>query len=253
MSQNEETPLVTFDQLSDEQIETCVKKALMKALPQLIEDEDILEHLLGELLQDNLNVLLQSGAVDETLPTKGENKASNHTLAFSAISNTKGEKKQKSLTLITNILSEHLINYDLALDDEKEVQSICNEIQEHLQNLRLCKYEDYGIVIDSDDDDGAYVEDGCCVMCEREMKLTRHHLIPRWTHRKFLKRGQYSKEHLNKVILICRPCHDAVHTFITLDEMAEKYHSLETIMEHPKVQGWIPYISRVRTTKRFRF
>lgn len=30
--------------------------------------------------------------------------------------------------------------------------------------------------------DGAYIEDGCCLICERELPLTKHHLIPRETH-----------------------------------------------------------------------
>lgn len=37
-------------------------------------------------------------------------------------------------------------------------------------------------VQEDDVEDGAYIEDGCCVMCEREMPLTKHHLIPRETH-----------------------------------------------------------------------
>jgi hypothetical protein len=35
---------------------------------------------------------------------------------------------------------------------------------------------------ESSDDDGAYIEDGCCLLCERFMPLTKHHLVPRETH-----------------------------------------------------------------------
>ena len=253
MSDNHETETSTtpFHQLTNDQITTCVTKAFMKVLPQLIEDEDILQHLVNELLVDNSHLLKTSQNYDESELETSKNDAT--MICFSALSNLKGEKKQKSLTLLINILSEHLANYDLTIGEEDTRQTL-TDLQEHLQKIRLGNFADYGVNVDEqDDDDGAYVEDGCCVMCEREMKLTRHHLIPRMKHRKFLKRQQYSKEHLNKVILICRVCHDAVHSFISLDEMAETYHTLDTILEHPKVQKWIPYVARQRNTRKFRF
>jgi len=61
-------------------------------------------------------------------------------------------------------------------------------------------------VVDNDDD----LEAGTCVMCERFMPLTRHHVRPRTMHSKYLKLG-FTQEELNKCIDICRPCHDAVH------------------------------------------
>ncbi|KAG2381844.1 hypothetical protein C9374_006228 [Naegleria lovaniensis] len=256
-SSDDQTSPPSFYEISDEQLQQCVRKAIMKVLPQLIDDEDILDHVVNELINDNVNMLSQSGAIDfddVAASAYDHIKSSATKLSFAALSNTKGEKKQQSQTLIINILSEHLINYDVSDDDEEEISQICHEIQEHFRNIRLGQYADYGVNIgDADDDDGAYVEDGCCVMCEREMKLTRHHLIPRTCHKKYLKRGQYTKEHLNKCILICRVCHDAVHSFISLDDMAEHYHTLETILSHPKVQRWIPYVSKQRTGKKFRF
>lgn len=39
--------------------------------------------------------------------------------------------------------------------------------------------EDGGDEIESDGDDGDFVGEGECILCEREVKLTRHHLIPK--------------------------------------------------------------------------
>jgi len=42
-----------------------------------------------------------------------------------------------------------------------------------------------------------------CEMCERYMPLTKHHLIPRSTHKKYTKMG-YTPEVLNTCASICR-------------------------------------------------
>ena len=145
-----------FHAISDEQIEQCVRKAIMKTLPQLIEDEDIMDHIENELLHDNVAMLSQSSAIE--MDDLNDNK-SNVKLSFSALSNTKGEKRQQSLTLLINLLAEHLVNYDITDDDEKEIRQVCDELQNHLQNIRQGQYTDYGVnLVDGDDDDGAYVE-----------------------------------------------------------------------------------------------
>ena len=91
--------------------------------------------------------------------------------------------------------------------------------------------------------------EGCCKICERETVLTRHHVRPKKTHAKLLKRGLFTKEELAKTVDICRPCHSAVHRAEDEETLAEKYYSIELIMTHPKVLNFIPYIQkqRVRT------
>ena len=102
---------------------------------------------------------------------------------------------------------------------------------------------------DDEDDDGGYIGEGECELCEREIKLTRHHLIPKMTWSKFKKKipqaveamtsGQEDKARMilggtladdlpseivanpnNTILLrrylsqtcnICRPCHSTVH------------------------------------------
>jgi hypothetical protein len=43
-----------------------------------------------------------------------------------------------------------------------------------------------------------------CEICERKIPLTYHHLIPRSTHDKVLKRGWHTKSSINAVAWLCR-------------------------------------------------
>ena len=75
-------------------------------------------------------------------------------------------------------------------------------------------------VIDDDDDDDDIrlskretgVRMGKCEMCLRHMPLTFHHLIPRETHSKYIKKSVYTKDYLDHHgVDICRPCHNVIH------------------------------------------
>ena len=54
-------------------------------------------------------------------------------------------------------------------------------------------------------------EDGGCALCERNVKITKHHLIPRSTHQNYIRKGTYSRDDLNKTVNVCRQCHSAIH------------------------------------------
>jgi hypothetical protein len=84
-------------------------------------------------------------------------------------------------------------------------------------------------------------EEGSCRMCERETFLTRHHVVPRTTHKKMLRRGLYTKDQCNHVELLCRPCHSAIHRFEDEESLALNYSTLEKILAHPKVRCKLPH------------
>ncbi|GMF17561.1 unnamed protein product [Phytophthora fragariaefolia] len=95
------------------------------------------------------------------------------------------------------------------------------------------------------DEDVAGREDGedmtgLCAMCERPMNLTAHHVIPRVTHSKYLRKG-YTKEFLNTCIMICRQCHSKIHSVEDNKTLAREYNTLEKIMQHPKIIDWVAY------------
>eukprot|EP00455_Lapot_gusevi_P050004 TRINITY_DN7191_c0_g1_i3.p1 TRINITY_DN7191_c0_g1~~TRINITY_DN7191_c0_g1_i3.p1 ORF type:complete len:128 (-),score=17.89 TRINITY_DN7191_c0_g1_i3:167-550(-) len=100
------------------------------------------------------------------------------------------------------------------------------------------------------DDDEELLEPNQCPMCERVMPLTRHHLIPKTTHKKYIKQG-YDKDWLNHHVAdICRPCHSGVHNIYSEETLAKSYHTLELLMADERIQAMIKYqkTQRVRIT-----
>ncbi|KAI9911105.1 hypothetical protein PsorP6_008817 [Peronosclerospora sorghi] len=92
------------------------------------------------------------------------------------------------------------------------------------------------VVLDEDVAGRKEAEDmtGLCKMCERPMNLTAHHLIPRVTHSKYLRRG-YTKNFLNTCIMICRQCHSKIHSVEDNKTLAREYNTLDKIMQHPHI------------------
>lgn len=90
-------------------------------------------------------------------------------------------------------------------------------------SIVLGKLEELTVVYSED-------EEEVCEMCEREMRLTRHHLIPKAVHSKYRLKG-FTREELSNCALICRGCHNAVHHFFSEKELAEKYNTIEKLLE----------------------
>ncbi|RDB19017.1 hypothetical protein Hypma_014362 [Hypsizygus marmoreus] len=104
-----------------------------------------------------------------------------------------------------------------------------------------------------------YIEDACapppiwsatrtkeCQICEREVPLTYHHLIPRSTHAKVLKKKWHSEAVLNSVAWLCRPCHSAVHHVATNEELAREYYTVELLLEREDILKWRNYAAKQR-------
>ncbi|RPB25555.1 hypothetical protein L211DRAFT_856681 [Terfezia boudieri ATCC MYA-4762] len=124
----------------------------------------------------------------------------------------------------------------------------------------------YGII--SDDDDAGkialaaieeYVEEAVkpppiwketrkeeCEICERNVPLTYHHLIPKSTHAKVLKRGWHPEYMLNSVAWICRPCHNMTHRAADNETLAKEFYTIEKLMEREDMQRWAAYQSKRR-------
>lgn len=113
-------------------------------------------------------------------------------------------------------------------------------------------------------DSEEYLRDGECELCERYIKLTKHHLIPRVTWKKMRRRFKNISEALSKsdnnrmaaltegtklaelvpepistreignilnnTALICRPCHNMVHNLHENFELAENFHSIDLLL-----------------------
>lgn len=117
--------------------------------------------------------------------------------------------------------------------------------------------DDGSTATEQNDDDDAYLGPGECELCERYMKLTRHHLIPKstWSRLRFTDpsfshlHGDYSKSDLNRqTIDICSPCHSNIHKIDNL-ELAYSYNTLDKLLEHPNVYKFAKWASKQKVGK----
>ena len=87
-------------------------------------------------------------------------------------------------------------------------------------------------VQDGSDDDIAPSD---CQVCERHVRLTRHHLFPREMHKFCLKRGVATADQLERSVLhCCRLCHNAIHRFFTNEDLALRYNTLALLLSDDK-------------------
>ncbi|KAH8830305.1 hypothetical protein DL96DRAFT_1592375 [Flagelloscypha sp. PMI_526] len=90
-----------------------------------------------------------------------------------------------------------------------------------------------------------------CEICERDwINLTYHHLIPRSTHSKVLRKGWHAEYMLNSVAWLCRACHNFVHSCASNEELAKEWYTVEKLRERDDVQKWAKWASTVRWKKR---
>ncbi|CAK5267722.1 unnamed protein product [Mycena citricolor] len=85
-----------------------------------------------------------------------------------------------------------------------------------------------------------------CEICEREVPLTYHHLIPRSTHDKVRKKGWHPEAMLNSVAWLCRPCHNVVHRTAKNEDLARHLYTIPLLLEREDIQRWGKYASRQR-------
>mmetsp|Transcript_136269 Transcript_136269/g.240285 ORF Transcript_136269/g.240285 Transcript_136269/m.240285 type:complete len:428 (+) Transcript_136269:37-1320(+) len=106
----------------------------------------------------------------------------------------------------------------------------------------------------SDDDDGQGLKEGTCEMCERQMPLTFHHLIPKDTHPTYLKKrlprgieGEPTRGFLNSYgLMICRKCHNMVHLLASNSTLAIEYNTLQKLMAEPMIYRWVEHAKKQR-------
>jgi len=89
-----------------------------------------------------------------------------------------------------------------------------------------------------------------CEICEREVPLTYHHLIPKAVHTKVLKRGWHKEFMLNSVAWLCRPCHSTVHRVASHEVLAREFYTVELLLGREDVRKWKGYIEKQRWGKR---
>ncbi|KAA1473314.1 hypothetical protein DENSPDRAFT_839772 [Dentipellis sp. KUC8613] len=85
-----------------------------------------------------------------------------------------------------------------------------------------------------------------CEICEREIPLTYHHLIPRSVHSKALKKKWHPESMINSVAWLCRPCHTVVHRSAPNEELARSFYTVDLLLEREDIQRWRKYAAKQR-------
>jgi|AntDeeMinimDraft_5_1070356.scaffolds.fasta_scaffold32964_1 hypothetical protein len=84
-----------------------------------------------------------------------------------------------------------------------------------------------------------------CELCGRRgVRTTRHHLIPRRTHRLKRIRKRFDRdERLGAILPVCRPCHSQLHAVLGEKELAETYNSAAALRAHPEIATFIDWLA----------
>jgi len=79
---------------------------------------------------------------------------------------------------------------------------------------------------------------GKCETCGCEAELTKHHLVPQAR----VKNGYKDlKDDPANVIMICRPCHDAIHAAYDETTLRNLYSTKEKLLAAPAVTKFIAW------------
>lgn len=87
---------------------------------------------------------------------------------------------------------------------------------------------------------------GECATCCRLVRLTKHHLIPKKTHARLKKQALTSQGELDEIILVCRTCHDGIHTFYDESTLATSYNTLEKLLNDEKLSRHFKWVSKLK-------
>src|SRR5690606_29581839 len=84
-----------------------------------------------------------------------------------------------------------------------------------------------------------------CELCEREMELTFHHLIPRKMHDRQVIKKQFDKFYLiDYGCWVCEDCHRQIHRIFNHIELAQTYNTIEKIKAHVEVNKFLLWVSK---------
>ncbi|MGB1544047.1 MAG: hypothetical protein ACPHBL_10930 [Spongiibacter marinus] len=85
-----------------------------------------------------------------------------------------------------------------------------------------------------------------CQLCERQVALTFHHLIPRKLHRRprFYKR--FNRNELNTGVWLCSPCHSGIHQLYDELTLGQQFSSLEALRGDEAIARHVRWVAKQR-------
>eukprot|EP01031_Cornospumella_fuschlensis_P029337 gene29337-35415_t len=139
---------------------------------------------------------------------------------------TIAEEENATSTLLSFV---EFMNDMLPLDIIQKLEEI-NGGSEYLNDIWQERYENkVDIEKVNEGEDGEILDDGLCQICERFVRLTKHHVFPRELH-KNLKKKFNDASLLNTTIAICRMCHSTIHRLFTNEELSESYYTVDLLL-----------------------
>ena len=85
-----------------------------------------------------------------------------------------------------------------------------------------------------------------CELCERQKKLTKHHLVPKAVHTKKRFVNRFGKKEMRqRGLLICKDCHAGIHDLIPNEkELADQYHTKELLLANEAIKKHIAWVKK---------
>ncbi|HEY3663038.1 MAG TPA: hypothetical protein VGL24_07790, partial [Chthoniobacterales bacterium] len=84
--------------------------------------------------------------------------------------------------------------------------------------------------------------EGRCALCEREERLTRHHLIPRTRHHNRRNKRDFPRDEVRTVVGLCRSCHSQVHQLLTEKQLEREFNTVTKLRAHPEIAKFVEWI-----------
>jgi 5-methylcytosine-specific restriction endonuclease McrA len=79
---------------------------------------------------------------------------------------------------------------------------------------------------------------GQCPLCQRQVPLTFHHLIPKKLHRRTRFKKSFSKAHLNQGVFVCRLCHNGIHDHYDEMTLAKQFSTFDNVSSTLENSWW---------------
>ena len=92
-----------------------------------------------------------------------------------------------------------------------------------------------------------------CSLCGREAyDVTEHHLIPKTTHKTKRFKKKHTASAMNTTTPLCQPCHRAVHQFYSEKDLADRFYTIELLLEDEKVFNHVEWVKKQRPDLRMK-
>ncbi|KIJ27521.1 hypothetical protein M422DRAFT_61135 [Sphaerobolus stellatus SS14] len=138
------------------------------------------------------------------------------------------------LDTLSGAFTDTLLSYEIAADEDEVMKFLRRALEEYIEEA--CAAPPVWVRTRAEE----------CEICGRAVPLTYHHLIPRSTHTKVLKKGWHSENMINSVAWLCRSCHSTVHRAASNEDLARYFYTVELLLEREDIQKWQKYAAKQR-------